>query len=141
MFGFDVGGNVGEDGDEVFYLVVVVMGGLYFEVEVKFVVGFGVVGEVGVDVFVVCNGCLDMVEGVWVCVGFDYEVGWVVVGDVGEFVFENVFEVFVDLFDGVVGLGDDDDVVGVGGDEGEFMGGGLVEVEGFFGFFVWGDVL
>ena len=139
--GFDAGGDVGLDGDEVFDVAAGAADGLDFEVEVVFAAGLGVVDDVGADALAARHGAADAGDGADAGVGADHEVGGIFPDDLVEGIFHDAAERLVGPLDAAVGGADEDGVVGFGGDEGEFAGFGLGFAEREFGFAAGGDVL
>jgi|GEM_PF-3812663 len=141
LLGFDAGGDVGFDEDEVLELAGLVADGLDLEAKVVFAAGLGVVDDVGGEALALRHGETDTFDDGGVGVGPVHEIGGRFADDLVEGVFHDAGEALVDPLDGAVGGGDEDGVVGLGGDEGEFAGFGLGFAEGLFGFAAGGDVL
>ena len=141
LLGFDARGDVGFDRDEILELAGLVADGLDFEAEVVFAAGLGVVDDVGGETLPLGHGEADAFDDGGVGVGPVHEVGGRFADDLVERVFHDAGEALVDPFDGAVGGGDEDGVVGLGGDEGELAGFGLRLAEGLLGFAAGGDVL
>src|SRR5690606_25053004 len=103
--------------------------------------GAGAVGDVADEAAAAGDGVEDEFAGGEGGVGAGDEVHEGEAAHGLEGVAEDAGEGFVDPLDVAVGGGDDDEVVGAAGDEGEFAGGGLAGAKGGLGGFAFGDVL
>ncbi len=136
--GLDALGDVGGEEDVVFEASVGGVDGLEVDGEVVVAAGAGAAGEVGGEGVAGGEGEAEAVGGGGIVGGEEFEEGEA--GDFGEGVAEEAGEGVVDPVDGAVGAGDDDDVVGAGGDEAELAFGELGGAEGGLGLAAFLDL-
>ena len=141
VLGFDAGGDVGLDGDEVLQFSAFVANRLDFQMDVVLATALGVVGEFDGQTLAAFDGGADAADEARVGIGPAEERIRTLAGDFLEGVFHYADERLIDPLDGSVGAGDDDEVVGAGGDERQLAGGGLAFAEGLIGALALGDIL
>jgi len=118
-------GDVGQNRDERLEGPVGVLDRLDLQMEVIFAAGLGVVDDIGADALAAGHSGAHADDGAGIGFRADHEVGGVFAEHVVQGVFHDAAEGVVDPLDAAVGRADDDRVIGLRGDEGEFAGLGL----------------
>ena len=141
LLDLDARGDVGLDGDKVLDIALVTEDGLHVEVDVEAAVFGGELDGVGGDRLARSEGGADPVDGPGVGFRARQQSDQGVAVDLGEFATRQAGVTGVGPLDVSKGVGDDDGVVGLAGDEGEFAALGLADAEGLVGAFAGVDVL